>query len=218
MKHYLIVLLSLACACFGKVEIDVINLSSHKGDIWKIRTFGAIHTYKVPHAYVKSNALTIKWNIKKGRMSVTCGGLCNVDDEFLIRMFDKDSLRIDFAAYDIKPNQYIVGDEYIIPPDVRKEIAYMEIKPLNKDWKPEYEVMCQDGYTVDPDHNKTVSFNAFPADEMVKHFLPLFTTCMKQKVQEDDYVPDGGWYSDTHDCPPSWQDNDGSCKSGWYSN
>ena len=31
----------------------------------------------------------------------------------------------------------------------------------------------------------------------------------------EDYVPDGGWYCDTHDCPPSWKDSDGNCKKGW---
>ena len=31
----------------------------------------------------------------------------------------------------------------------------------------------------------------------------------------DDYEPDGGWYCDTHDCPPSWKDSDGNCKKGW---
>ena len=134
-------------------------------------------------------------------------------------MFDKDSLRIDFIASDIKPDKYISGDEYIIPPDVRKEISYMEIVPLNDDWKPEYEVMCQDGYTTYNEREATLNANGFPDDdEIIKQLLPLFTTCVKQKGPKDDYVPDGGWYSDTQDCPPSWQDNDGRCKSGWYSN
>ena len=32
---------------------------------------------------------------------------------------------------------------------------------------------------------------------------------------DDDYEPDGGWYCDKHDCPPSWLDSDGCCKKGW---
>lgn len=219
MKCYLIALLALVCVCFGKVELEFDNFSSHKGDTWTIRTFGAINTYKVPHAYVKSNELIIKWNIKKGRLRVNCGGLCNEDDEYIIRMFDKDSLRIDFIASDIKPDKYISGDEYIIPPDVRKEISYMEIVPLNDDWKPEYEVMCQDGYTTYNEREATLNANGFPDDdEIIKQLLPLFTTCVKQKVPKEDYVSNGGWHSDTQECPPSWQDNDGGCKSGWYSN
>lgn len=38
---------------------------------------------------------------------------------------------------------------------------------------------------------------------------------IKKKDKTNDYEPDGGWYCDTHDCPPSWKDSDGNCKKGW---
>jgi hypothetical protein len=79
--------------------------------------------------------------------------------------------------------------------------------------------MCQDGYTTYNEREATLNANGFPDDdEIIKQLLPLFTTCVKQKVPKDDYVSNGGWHSDTQECPPSWQDNDGGCKSGWYSN
>ena len=224
MKRCIISLLTLACFAFAKVDVELEfnNLSSHIGDTWTIRTFGAINKYKVAHAYVISNTLTIKWNTQKGRMSVKCDGLCNEDDEFFIRMFDKDSLLIDFTVFGLTPNQYLSSDEYIIPPNVRKDIAYMEIVPSSNDWKPEYVVMCQDGYTIDTDHtvaiktsNHTRSVDFIRAVDMIEQMLPLFNTCTKQKHKPNDYGTNSSWKSESHDCPPSWQDEYGNCKPGW---
>ena len=218
MKHCIISLLALACIVFAKVDVELEfnNLSSHIGDTWTIRTFGAISKYKVAHAYVISNTLTIKWNTQKGRMSVKCDGLCNEDDEFFIRMFDKDSLLIDFAVFGLTPNQYLSSDEYIIPSNVRKDIAYMEIVPSSDDWKPEYVVMCQDGYTLDSVHTTAIkTSDHIRAFEMIEQMLPLVTTCTKQKQKTNDYGTIGSWKSESHDCPPSWQDEYGNCKPGW---
>lgn len=210
MKLIIIILLLIEM-CFAKADIEFGKLSSRNGDLWTIHTFGTISKYKVPHAFVKSNTLTIKWNIKKGRLNIKCGALCNEDDEFLIRLFDKDSLRIDFVAYGIKPNQYLSGDEYIVPANIRKDIAYMDIVPLNDEWVPEYEVICDDGYKVDQDSYNPPKIQVdnnflfpFSVEKTIELLLPLFTTCIKQTAPNN--------------CPPSWQDNTGSCKPGWYSN
>lgn len=96
-------------------------------------------------------------------MLVTCGLLCNDDDEFLIRMFDKDSLLIDFAAYGIKTDTYICGDKYIIPADVRKDIVYMEIIPLSDNGEAKYEVWCDEGYTLDSESNTCVKQKSPPS-------------------------------------------------------
>lgn len=201
MKHYIIASLLLACVCFAQVEINFTNLSSHKGDIWTIRNSSLI--IKVNHGLVHSNALTIKWNIKKGRMKVRCDGLCNDDDIFAIRMFDKDSLRIDYVSPVLKPDTELAGDEYIIPADVRKDIAFMEIVPINDNWVKKYEVTCDDGYTKDPDGISCIKVdpNDLRCDDGYT-LDPDGTTCIEIEQK----------------CPPSWQDTDGKCLSGWYSN
>lgn len=146
MKRYIITLMLLACVCFAQAEIVFIKSSSHKGDIWTIANW--VKNSTVKHGYVRTNSVGIKWNIKEGRMRVVCDDLCNDDDEFRIRMFDKDDLPLHLGAFLIKPNMYISGDEYIIPANVRKDIARMDIIQANHNWEEKYEVICDDGYTL----------------------------------------------------------------------
>lgn len=36
-------------------------------------------------------------------------------------------------------------------------------------------------------------------------------------TETNEYVPEGGWYSDNKDdCPPSWKKSDGKCKDEWF--
>lgn len=205
MKHIITLLLVLTSICCAKSPtIYVAKLSSHRGDVWTIRSFGSVDGYKITHGHLKTNSMTIKWNIKKGRMSVICDSLCNENDEFLIRLFDKDSLRIDFIAYDIKPNTYLSGDEYIVHTDIAKDIAYMEIMPLNNDWVPEYEVVCNDGYIPVIPPAEREALGSLPHGWAYNMIYLAAVSCVKQS-------------SVKNDCPPSWKDSKGICDPRWYS-
>lgn len=54
-------------------------------------------------------------------------------------------------------------------------------------------------------------------DTIISILLTPVSECTENDADagEDDYIPNGGWYSDKTDCPPSWQDNNGHCKKGW---
>ena len=214
MKLLLIAVLLFFTAGVSKDKETIIRiktLSSHKGDIWTVYSFGYLDSWYVPHASnVLTNNVLVRWNVKKGRLSISCGKLCDTTDTYLIRLFDKDSLRIDFVAGPIEASRALSDSEYIVPASMRGDIAYMEILPINDDWRPHYKVQCDDGYTANT--------SDFGDCDFLCDFLEITaTTCIKPDTEEtdDDYTPDGGWYSDNNDCPPSWQDSNGNCKKGW---
>ena len=200
MKYIILLFAILASYC---VADTVFNESSHRGDVWTIRSkLSILKTSKVPHGHIISNSLTVKWNIKKGRLKIVCDVLCNDDDEFIIRMFDRDSFLIDFVVYEIKPNKYLAGNEYIVPKNVRSDIEYMELVPINDEWLPSFDVVCDDGYI------KVPSDTGFPK-------------CIKDVVCDDGYFKrvSATGVSDCikvkTDCPPSWKNSDGTCQIGW---
>ena len=221
MKHIITLLLVLASICCAKqFTVKVGNLSSHRGDVWTIRSFGSVDNGKIAHGHLNTNSMTIKWNIKKGRMKVICDDLCNENDEFVIKLFDKDSLRIDFIAYDIKPNQYRSGDEYIVPSDIQKDIAYMEIMSLNNDWEPDYEVVCYDGYMpyIPPDVQNDL--REIPTGFTYNLIYLAAVRCVKQSSVQNvkqSSVQNVKESSLRNDCPPSWKDSKGLCDPRWYS-
>lgn len=183
---------------------------THNGDTWVIHTFGTVSNYKVSHATLKSNSVSVKWNIKKGRMTIKCDGLCNDEDEYIIRLFDKDTLRIQYVTPIFTTDKALSDDEYIVPSNIRKDIAFMEIKPLRDDWTPEYDVTCDDGYILSSTAPDDMPYTLF--------IYPLFSECIRNtdNINAEESVSSLDWQTDNNDCPPSWQDDNGGCKAGWY--
>lgn len=194
MKHTIIILLSILAVSlsygtpngFKKANSIVIlgnSESSHRGSMWTIKSGGTIVKGKILNAEtIKSNTITVKWNISNGRMAVTCNEYCSESDEFLIRLFDKDSLRIDWVAWNIQPNTYLADSSYIVPASVRREISYMEIRSTDEDWHPEYSVICKDGYDL--------RYESY-ADEdyRIRPILELFTSSCQKQTSEVQYKP-----------------------------
>lgn len=154
MKKLIILIILLTGISMAKnVGITSIGFpqTKHKGPVWTITTYGEFYEGEIPNAkYVKTNAIRVKWNIEKGRIAIQCNGLCKEDEKILIRMFDKDSLRIDFALFNLEVDKYLSGNEYIVPKEFRSEIAFMDIVRLYEGSEAEktfnYEVICEDGY------------------------------------------------------------------------
>jgi len=199
MKYIIISLIVLTCNCFvfaTDLAYDWAEMSYHKGDIWTIRSYGSVIKAS-EHSDIYSNEIVVKWNIKKGRMNIICGSgsLCDSTDWYLIRLYDKDTLRIDFTA-EIQANKVYSDKSLIVPKELIKDIAYMEIYTYDG-WTPKYKAYCSYGYTMVGNDND-----------------PFGYACVENEEVNDVETND----VETNDCPPSWKDSNGLCKSGWYSN
>lgn len=259
MKFWYVILICMLTITSYATEKTLVQLepySEHSGNVWTIRRFPVSEISK-PHAKIHTNNVTVKWNIAKGRLRITCGGLCDTTERYMVRLFDKDSLRIDFVAYDLEVDKVYADSEYIVPKSVRGEIALMELTLLDNDDGNTFEafrgeVLCYDGYILTDtiESEGTVkgskkldkykiyghSLTDFLVYDWVSHSGTdnwynngFYSTCIKEQINENapteysyssdetdnDYTPDGGWYSDKTDCPPSWQDSNGNCKKGW---
>ena len=82
-----------------------------------------------------------------------------------------------------------------------------------------HEISKQDEYGVYVSmNNQIISTNK--ANKMLMKKWEYFKK-LKRRIESNtnEYVPDGGWYSDNKDdCPPSWKTSDGTCKNEWFLN
>lgn len=277
MKKTIILIICLLTMSFGKIMTA--NLGGK-----------CLPSSKVDGGYTICHAINVKYNLEKGRIT-TDGALADSNITFMIRMWDVDSMRLDFIATDLHVNMAYAGDEYKVPIDLIKDVHYIEIKLQNDDdnyspWSEDYE--CFDDNTVPwviynnyddfkkqkvkclskdttltkckviqrGEYNNKFEIKCFEKNRIWKENNEIFTlaydsfinfetdepnivwancadgyelfedrlACKKVNKKNkqleknnNDYIPDGGWYSDSNDtnCPPSWQNADGTCKQGW---
>lgn len=145
----LMIFIALMCSIASattKVNIDMSQKRS--GDVWTVATYGYITDLDIPHSKAwHSNGIKVKWNITKGRVNVECGKLCNEDEKFIVRLFDRDTLRIDFIIILPQESRTESGKEFIVPKEYRKDVAFMDIVPVGADdWRHKFSLECEDGY------------------------------------------------------------------------
>lgn len=146
MKKLLIFIALMCSIASAKVNIDMSQKRS--GDVWTVATYGYITDLDIPHSKAwNSNGIKVKWNIAKGRVNVECGKLCNEDEKFIVRLFDRDTLRIDFVIILSQESRTESGKEFIVPKEYRKDVAFMDIVPVGADdWRHKFSLECEDGY------------------------------------------------------------------------
>lgn len=153
----LLALISLAFSSKMEMEWNMLYPVNNKRDVWNIESFGYVKNYNKKNAKLKTSAIRVKWNIRKGRISIGSQGI-DTEDEYAIRLFDKDTLRIEYFIYGLKSAKALADSSYIIPKELVKDVKYVEILNLSKKgnsnvWIPKYEIVCEDGYEVKKDKN-----------------------------------------------------------------
>ena len=97
---------------------------------------------RVNNGYVACHSVDVKWNLTKGRIT-THGNTDDENEEFLIRIWDKNNQRIDDVAADIQVNKALAGEEYKIYNENLKDAVKLDIVPLNENFSPyKLEVKC----------------------------------------------------------------------------
>lgn len=160
MKKIALLLLGLISLSFSsKMEMGWSRLYpvNNKRDVWNIESFGYVKNYNKKNAELKTSAIRVKWNIRKGRILIESQGI-DSEDEYAIRLFDKDTLRIDYFIRELMSAQVLADSSYIIPKELVKDVKYVEILNLSQkgnsnSWVPKYEIVCEDGYEVKEDEN-----------------------------------------------------------------
>lgn len=145
----LLIFVALMCSIASATEVTIDMSHKRSGDVWTVASYGYITDLDIPHSKAwHSNGIKVKWNIAKGRVNVECGNLCNDDDMFIVRLFDRDTLRIDFALTLFQENKTLSGKGYIVPMEYRKDVAFMDIVPVGaNDWRHKFSLECEEGYT-----------------------------------------------------------------------
>lgn len=90
---------------------------------------------KIKDGYTKCHTITVKYNLEKGRIS-TDGYYDDDQVRFMVRLWDADSMRIDFVAHDLYVNAHFAGDEYIVPKELAAETKYLDIAIYDEDFSP----------------------------------------------------------------------------------
>lgn len=159
MKKIALLLLSIISLAFSseiKILWSSLNRVNNNKDVWDIESFGFVSRYDNENAELKTSAVRIKWNVRKGRIWIDSQGI-NTEDEYIIRLFDKDTLRIDYVITKLKADQFLADSSYIIPKELVKDVKFAEIMAFSenvnsRDWVPKYRIECKDGYKVkEPD-------------------------------------------------------------------
>ena len=147
MKN-LIILIALMCSIASATKVNIGMSQKRNGDVWTVASYGYIMDLYIPHSTAwHSNGIKVKWNIAKGRVNVECGKLCNEDEKFIVRLFDRDTLRIDFVIILPQESRTESGKEFIVPKEYRKDVAFMDIVPVGADdWRHKFSLECKDGY------------------------------------------------------------------------
>lgn len=155
MKKITLLLLSVISLAFSSETLMVwtrLYKVNNKKDVWDIKSFGYVEGYDKKNAELKTSAVRIKWNVRKGRIRIESQEI-NTEDEYMIRLFDKDTLRIDYFITELKADKVLTDSSYIIPKKVLKDVKYVEIMAFRENgnsskWLPKYEIECKEGYKV----------------------------------------------------------------------
>lgn len=128
---------------------------------------------KVNNGYVACHSVDVKWNLTKGRIT-TRGNTDDENEEFLIRIWDKNNQRIDDVAADIQVNKALAGEEYKIYNENLKDAVKLDIVPLNENFSPyKLEVKCNNN-SVRPyrlkNNNKQFYCNSTPYENCPNGF------------------------------------------------
>lgn len=184
MKKLLIFIALMCSIASAGLQIGM----SHKrsGDVWTVTTYGYLTDLNITHSKAwYTNGIKVKWNIAKGRVDVECDKLCNEDEEFMVRLFDRDTLRIDFFI--VLPQKSIAetGKEFIVPKEYRKDVAFMDIVPMDfADWRHKFSLECEDGYT--PIIPTTEQDDGAWQDGFLA-FMFVLSACIPADSEEDPY-------------------------------
>lgn len=145
----LLIFIALMCSIASATKVNIDMSQKRSGDVWTVASYGYITDLDIPHSKAwHSNGIKVKWNIAKGRVNVECGKLCNEDEKFIVRLFDRDTLRIDFVIILPQESRTESGKEFIVPKEYRKDVAFMDIVPVGADdWRHKFSLECEDGYT-----------------------------------------------------------------------
>lgn len=186
-------------------------------DIWYVHTAwhpdhtldkktGKLMSKFIKHGTIKHNGVEVKYNVRKGRLKITCGGLCPDSAMYLIRFFDRDSLRLDFVAEDLHPDKNLTGNEYKVPDEIIKEISYLDIIPYDETWEPTVEVECDDGYELEVDEDKLDPEDRNSYTGFASYARAGYSKCVKRSK---------AYWEDKYECPPAWRLANGTCQAGW---
>lgn len=135
---------------------------------------------KIENGYIKCHDIKVKYNLEKGRIS-TDGALADSDLVFMIRFWDKDSMRIDFTAMDLHVNKAYADSEYIVPKEIINDTKYIEILPYqNNENFSAYneEIICFNDNVV---WHKTIS-------DKTGTFLSFFDICLPPDSVLNNYI------------------------------
>ena len=198
------IILLVVSSVFAK-DIWYVNSDEHPDYIVQKKS-NKILSKAIKHGRVKHNGVEIKYNVRKGRLKIKCGELCPDTLLYLIRFFDKDSLRLDFAVPELRPNTNLAGDEYKVPDDIIKEIAYLDIVPYDESWEPTIEVECDDGYELEVDEDKLDPEDRGVYTGVATYLRAIYTKCVKRSK---------AYWEDKYECPPAWRLANGTCQEGW---
>lgn len=116
----LIVLLAILCT-FGYTKTLTATLGNKCNTLLPIKG-----------GYTVCHTIEVKYNLEKGRI-ITHGYEGDSNVVFLVRLWDADSMRIDFVATDLSVNKALAGDEYKVPKELATETKYLDIVILNDD-------------------------------------------------------------------------------------
>lgn len=87
---------------------------------------------KIENGYIKCHDIKVKYNLEKGRI-FTDGALADSNLVFMIRFWDKDSMRIDFIASGLHVNKAYADSSFIVPKEIINDTKYIEILPYIND-------------------------------------------------------------------------------------
>jgi len=200
MKKIALLLLSIISLAFSSGTSMVwgrLYKVDNKKEVWDIKSFGYVEDYDKENVeLLKTSAVKIKWNTRKGRIRILSQGINT--EEYMIRLFDKDTLRIDYYVIELKANQVLTDFSYIIPKELLKDVKYVEIMAFRENgnsskWLPKYEIECKDGYKVQESDNYYLANT-----DLERYILGVFESeCVKipeevveevQEVQEGEEV------------------------------
>ena len=184
MKKLIILIFILISFSFSKqirMYWEQLAPVNNKNEVWNIETFGYIENYNVKNATLKTSAINIKWNVRKGRIMVRSQGI-DTEDEYIIRLFDKDTLRIDYVVIGLHSGKLYADTEYVIPKELVKDVKFVEIMNFTKkeNWVPSYEIECKEGYSVQKSDDY---YNA--EDDLGKYILGVFESKCVKTPKED---------------------------------